>query len=201
MDILICDDHKIVRDGLRQILNQLPGNITITDVSNGKDALDLLSYSIFDIVLMDISLPDKSGLEVLQLIKENYPTTNVMILSMHDQEQYTIRAIKHGASGYLTKDTDSGELLDAVTRVAKGGSYFSHSLAETMARHLDKNTHDQSHKALSIREFEILIKLANGKSLLEIGAELRISHKTVSTYRKRIMIKMDFTSNSEITKL
>ncbi len=200
MKILICDDHKIVRDGLRQILQQLQGVSLIEEAGSGSEALLLLKSNVFDIMLLDISLPDKNGLEVLKSVKEKWPSTNVLMLSMHPQEQYAIRAIKLGASGYLTKETASDELLLAVRRVSEGGKYISQTLAENLAHHLDKDKYQQKHDILSGREFEIMIKLANGKSLQEIGDELFISNKTVRTYRSRIMEKMELTKNTELTK-
>ena len=199
MKILICDDHKIVRDGLRQILKQLHGVTLIVEAGDSNEALTILKKEIFDIILLDISLPGKSGLEVLQSVKTKFPSTNVLILSMLPQEQYAIRALKLGASGYLTKDTASEELLLAVKRVSAGGKYISQSLAENLAFNLGKDV-QQKHDILSSREFEVMIQLANGKSLQEIGNELFISNKTVSTYRTRIMEKMEFNKNTELTK-
>jgi len=200
MKILICDDHKIVREGLRQILQQLQGVTFIEEAGSGDEALTLLKKDFFDIILLDISLPDRSGLEVLQSVKTKWPLTNVLMLSMHPQEQYAIRALKLGASGYLTKETASEELLLAVKRVSEGGKYISQSLAENFAHFIDKDSQQQKHDILSAREFEIMIKLANGKSLQEIGNELFISNKTVSTYRSRIMEKMELTKNTELTR-
>ena len=200
MRILICDDHKIVRDGLRQILQQLPEMKTIEEAGDGKDALALLKKDGFNIVLLDISLPGMNGLEILQSVKEKFPSTNVLMLSMHPQEQYAMRALKLGASGYLTKDTASEELLLAIKTVSAGGKYLSHSLAESLAFHLGKGLPMQKHDILSGREFEIMIKLANGKSLREIADELFISEKTVSTYRSRIMGKMELSKNTELTR-
>jgi two-component system, NarL family, invasion response regulator UvrY len=200
MRILICDDHKIVREGLRQILHQLPVVTFIEEAGNGDEAIVHLKRNVFNIVILDISLPDRSGLEVLEMIKAKWPATNVLMLSMHPQEQYAIRAIRLGASGYLTKDTASEELLLAVKRVSDGGKYISQSLAENLMLHLDKDSYRQKHEYLSIREFEIMIKIANGKSLQEIGKELCISDKTVSTYRSRIMEKMELTKNTELTR-
>lgn len=199
MKIIICDDHKIVRDGLKQILLQLQGVSLIEEAGNSDEALILLKNETFDILLLDISLPGRSGLEVLQLVKAKYPLTNVLMLSMLPQEQYAIRALKLGASGYLTKDTASEELLLAIRRVSAGGKYISQSLAESLAMHLEKNANQQKHENLSAREFEIMIQLANGKSLQEIGNELFISNKTVSTYRSRIMEKMELNKNTELT--
>ena len=200
MKILICDDHKIVREGLRQILLQLNTISLITEAGNGNESLYLLKTEVFDIVLLDVSLPDRNGLEVLQLIKEKWPSTNVLMLSMHPQEQYAIRALTLGASGYLTKDTASEELLFAVKNVSEGRKYISQSLAEDLAHYFQKDSNRPRHEILSGREFEIMIRLANGIPLLEIGNELFISSKTVSTYRSRIMQKMEFTKNSELTR-
>ena len=200
MKILICDDHKIVREGLRQILKQLDGLEFIKEAGSGNEALVLLKKEKFDIMLLDISLPDITGLEVLQSVKTKWPSTNVLILSMHPQEQYAIRALKLGASGYLTKDTASEELLLAIRRISDGGKYISQSLAENLAGLFSHESHRQKHEVLSGREFEIMIKLANGKSLLEIGNELFISDKTVSTYRSRIMEKMELSKNTDLTR-
>ncbi len=200
MKILICDDHKIVREGLREILQQIAEVSLIEEAKDANDALLMLKTYVFDVLLLDISLPDKSGLEVLKLVKEKWPSTNVLMLSMFPQEQYAIRALKLGASGYLTKNTASEELLIAVKSVSQGGKYISQALAESLALNLDKDIVRQKHESLSEREFEIMIRLANGKSLLDIGNELFISVKTVSTYRSRLMAKMDLTKNTELTK-
>lgn len=200
MKILICDDHKIVRDGLVQILKQMLGVSLIKEASNGAEALAILEETVFDIVLLDITLPGASGLEVLKSIKERWPSSNVLMLSMLTQEQYVIRALKYGASGYLSKDTASEELLMAVQKVSAGGKYISPVLAENIALNFDRETSKLSHELLSPREFEILIKLANGMGLSEIGQELFISNKTVSTYRSRIMEKMNFSKNTELAK-
>jgi two-component system invasion response regulator UvrY len=199
MKILICDDHQIVRDGLKKILQQLP-DITIEEVGDVKEALNILKNNTFDIILQDISLPDRSGLDVLQFVKNKSPNTNVLMLSMHPLEQYAIRALKLGASGYLTKNAAAEELIIAINTISKGEKYISKLLAANMATHLNENKHEQKHDILSGREFEIMINLANGKSLLEIGNEYFISNKTVSTYRSRIMTKMNFRKNTELTK-
>jgi len=200
MKILICDDHKIVRDGLKQILQQMAEVTFIGEAKDGTEALSLLKEDLYEVVLLDISLPDHNGLEVLQSIKAKLPSTNVLMLSMHPQEQYAIRALKLGASGYLTKDTAAEELILAIKKVSSGGKYISQSLAENLALRLDEDTPSHKHDSLSNREFEIMIKLANGKALQEIGDELFISVKTVSTYRFRIMSKMELRKNTELTR-
>jgi two-component system invasion response regulator UvrY len=200
MKILICDDHKIVRDGLRQILQQLSEVSYVGEARDGNEVLTLLKADVFEVVLLDISFPDQNGLEVLKSIKSKWSKTNVLMLSMHPQEQYAIRALKLGASGYLTKDTASEELILAIKKVSSGGKYISQSLAENLALHLDEDIHRPKHEILSNREFEIMIKIANGKPLQEIGNELFISVKTVSTYRYRIMEKMGLKKNTELTR-
>ena len=189
-----------MRDGLRQILQQLEEVVLIGEARDGEEAFTLLRGDAFDVVLLDISLPDHNGLEILKTIKTKWPSTNVLMLCMHPQEQYAIRALKFGASGYLTKDTASEELILAIKKVSSGGRYISQSLAENLAQHLDNDSLRQKHEILSNREFEIMIRLANGKSLQLIGDELFISVKTVSTYRSRIMQKMNLKKNTELTR-
>jgi len=200
MKILICDDHKIVRDGLIQILQQLEEVTAIKEAGDGNEALAVLKEEFCEVVLLDITLPDLNGLEVLKKIKSKWPSTNVLMLSMHPQEQYAIRALKFGASGYLTKDTASEELILAVRRVSLGGKYISQVLAENLALNLDADIFRPKHEILSNREFEIMIKIANGKSLQNIGDELYISIKTVSTYRGRIMEKLGLKTNTDLTR-
>jgi len=198
MNILICDDHKIVRDGLKQILKLVGQNINIFEASNGKEVYANL-YKTINIIVLDISLGNESGLEILKNVKQKSPQTQVIILSMHPQEQYAVRAIKYGASAYLTKDTASEELINAVREVAKGKRYISSSLANKLADNIFlKNT--KQHDELSEREFEIMIKLATGMSITNISKELFISPKTVSTYKTRLMEKMKMTSNVDIVK-
>ena len=199
MNILICDDHTIIREGLRQILQKLPDVVNIKEAGSAKEAFVQLNDETFDIVLLDITLPDKNGLDTLQSIKAKYPSVKVLIVSMHPYEQYAIRALKLGASGYLRKDTSPNELLSAIRKIANGGIYVSESLAENMAMQLN-NGNLLKHEILSNREFEIMLRLSNGTSLQEIGDELFISNKTVSTYRSRLMKKMGFTKNTDLTK-
>ncbi len=199
MNILICDDHTIIREGLRQILQKLPDVVNIKEAGSAKEAFVQLNEETFDIVLLDITLPDKNGLDTLQSIKAKYPSVKVLIVSMHPYEQYAIRALKLGASGYLRKDTSPNELLSAIRKIANGGIYVSESLAENMAMQLN-NGNLLKHEILSNREFEIMLRLSNGTSLQEIGDELFISNKTVSTYRSRLMKKMGFTKNTDLTK-
>ncbi len=201
MNILICDDHKIIRVGLRQLLQQVPDLNLIEEADSAKEVFKQLNINYFDLILLDISLPDICGLEILQTVRIKYPTTKILMLSMHPQEQYAIRSLKLGASGYLTKDTTSNELLVAIKRISEGGKYISSELAESLAMQFDNNNvFRQKHESLSCREFDIMLKLVKGKSLIEIGNELFISNKTVSTYRGRIMEKMSFKKNTDLTR-
>jgi DNA-binding NarL/FixJ family response regulator len=200
MKILICDDHKIVRDGLKQILAQCNEALLIDEASNGSEVVELFNKATYELLLLDISLPDKSGLDVLREVKEKWPKTHVLMLSMHPQEQYAIRALTFGASGYLTKDAAAEELLLAVKEITKNGKYISKSLAHCLALQLKSDSNQEIHEKLSDREFEIMIKIAAGKSLKEIGNELCISSKTVSTYRSRIMEKMQLKKNTDLAR-
>ena len=198
MKILITDDHKIVREGLKEILLHLPEISVIEEAKNGDEALAMISKEDFDLILLDISLPDISGLEVLQSIKRKHPLQKVLMLSMYTQEHYALRTLKMGASGYLTKDTASEELIEAVRKIAAGGKYISSSMAENIAHRIENDYSKPLHETLSGREFEIMLMIAAGKPLREIGSELFISGKTVSTYRSRIMRKMEMKKNSEL---
>lgn len=200
MNILICDDHKIVRDGLKRILEQYHEACLIDEASNGSEVMDMFKRQTYDLLLLDISMPDQSGLDVLQMIKAKWPATYVLMLSMHPQEQYAIRALTYGASGYLTKDAAAEELLLAVRKIAENGKYISQSLANCIALSLNQNSDQLLHKKLSDREFDIMLKIASGKSLKEIGNELCISSKTVSTYRSRIMEKMQLETNTDLAR-
>jgi two-component system invasion response regulator UvrY len=198
--ILITDDHKIVREGLREILKSHSDITAIEEAGDGKEAIAKAVSQGFDLILLDISLPDTTGLEVLETILKKLPDQKVLILSMHPQEQYALRALKLGACGYLTKDTASEELIEAVQKIFKGGKYISSSLAENIALHLNKEYTGFLHDSLSEREFEVMLKIAKGKSLQEIGNEMFISGKTVSTYRSRIIEKMGLKKNADLTK-
>ena len=200
MNVLICDDHKIVRDGLRQILSQHENIRLINEAANGGEVFEMLENATYNLLLLDISLPDLSGLDVLQQVKKKWPKTNVLMLSMHPQEQYAIRALKYGASGYLTKDAAAEELMLAVRKIAENGKYISQSLADCMAVQLNNDGNQPTHEKLSEREYEIMIKIAGGKSLKEIGTELFISNKTVSTYRSRVMKKMQLEKNTDLAR-
>jgi DNA-binding NarL/FixJ family response regulator len=198
--LLITDDHKIVRDGLKEILKNVPEISRIEEARDGKETLKRIAESDFDLILLDIALPDVNGLDVLQSILSKKPGQKVLMLSMYPQEQYAVRAMKAGASGYLTKNTAAEELIEAIKKIKMGGKYISASLASYIVMHLDEDFSKPRHELLSEREFQILLKIAAGKSLKEIGSELNISDKTVSTYRSRVLDKMGMKKNAEITQ-
>jgi DNA-binding NarL/FixJ family response regulator len=199
MKILIADDHSVVREGLKQILKKLPDVNQIEEAMNGIDALKMIESSNYDFVILDITLPGISGLDILKSLKLQNNNTRILVLSMHPEEQFAIRALKLGAVGYVTKDRAGEELLAAIRKISGGGKYVSSELAEFMALNLDYRFDSLLHEKLSEREFQIMIQLASGKSSRDIAAELFISEKTVGTHRLRIMRKMGMKKNSDLT--
>lgn len=200
MNILICDDHKIVRHGLKQILQQFDEVNSIKEAKEGDEVLSILQDEDFDILLLDISLPGISGIETLRKVKEKWPSLHVLMLSMHNQIQYTKIAFTYGASGYLSKDSASEELVIAIKEIMEGKKYIEKALAESIAVSQGDDSDPMDHRKLSYREMEILLKLACGMSLHEIGNELSISFKTVSTYKTRIFKKLNFDTNNDLTR-
>jgi len=198
--ILVVDDHSIVRQGLKQILADSQSLIVAGEASTGQEALQKIRSSNFDMVIMDISLPDRSGLDMLEQIKIIAPKLPVLILSMHAEEQYATRAFKSGASGYLTKESASEQLVIAINKVAQGGKYISPSLAEKLVFELVKDSEKALHENLSDRELQVLCLLASGKTLTDISQALHVSVKTVSTYRTRILEKMGMHNNAELIR-
>lgn len=196
--ILIADDHSIVRRGLKQILLEGLSFAEVTEVSNGDELLKKVMKEEWDIVVTDLSMPGKSGLEVVQFIKQHFPRLPVLVLSIYPEEQYALRVLKLGAAGYLNKDTAPDELVKAVQRVLTGKKYITSFMAEKLASSLDPVSDKPLHENLSDREFEVLKMLAVGNSLSEIANTLSLSLTTVSTYRSRIMLKMDLKSNASL---
>ncbi|MCK4799058.1 MAG: response regulator transcription factor [Spirochaetes bacterium] len=198
--VIIADDHPVVRKGLKQILEESHHIVVEDEVSNGQELLEKLHTKNFDIVLLDISMPGRSGLDILKQIKYDKPNLYVLVLSMHPEEQYAIRALKAGASGYLTKESAPEELINAIIKVSRGGKYVSSSFAEKLAFSFTDDPQKPPHEKLSDREFEIMRMLASGKRVTEIAEELFLSVKTISTHRAKILKKMNFKNNAEITK-
>jgi two-component system, NarL family, invasion response regulator UvrY len=197
--LLLVDDHALVRRGLRSILEEeLPG-VTVDEAGDARAGLEALHRKLPDAVVLDIGLPDRSGLELLKRIRQQWPVLPVLILSMYDEDQYGLRVMRAGASGYLTKSSAPEYLIQAIQRILRGGHYVSPALAESLASHLRGETREEPHGALSDREFQVLRLIASGRSVSDIGRELCLSVKTVSTHRTRILKKMQLRNNAELT--
>lgn len=197
--ILVADDHAIVRKGLKQIVADTSDLVVTDEASRGSEVLDKISRNEFDVVLLDITMPDKNGLEILEELKLIKPKLPVLILSMHPEEQYAIRALRSGAAGYVTKEGVPDELISAIRKVAAGAKYVSPSLAEKLAAYLEMSSDKPLHQALSNREYQVMCLIASGKTVKDIAGELSLSIKTISTYRSRILEKMQMKNNMEIT--
>ncbi|RZI42057.1 response regulator transcription factor [Herbaspirillum sp. HC18] len=198
--ILIADDHAIVREGLKQILADTRDMVVAGDAENGNDAIKLARKGDSDVLLLDISMPDRSGIEVLKQIKKESPKLAVLMLSMHREDQYAIRSLKAGAAGYLNKQSAPAELVDAIRQVAAGRKYISPALAQELANQVgDENREVPPHETLSDREYQTLIMIASGKTVSDIAAELTLSVKTISMYRSRLLQKMKMRHNAELT--
>jgi DNA-binding NarL/FixJ family response regulator len=189
-----------VRQGLRQILSGIPDMEVAGEAVNGQDAMAQVRAGGWDVLVLDITMPDRSGFDILKALKHEQPHLPVLVLTIHGEEQLAVRVLKAGASGYLTKENAPAELVKAIRKVVGGGKYISSSLAETLAAGLDATSDRPRHKALSDREFQVMQMMAGGKTLAEIAETLSLSAKTVSTYRTRLLEKMDFKTNAEIIR-
>ena len=198
MRILIADDHTVVRKGLKQILLEAFKTAHIQEVSDAEELVKEALKAQWDVVITDLSMPGRSGLDALHQIKQHDPKLPVLILSIHPEEQYAIRALKAGAAGYLSKDMASEELVNAVHRVLLGKKYISPSVAEKLASALDLDEEKQLHEYLSDREFDVLKLIATGKSITEIAGLLSLSPTTISTYRTRILTKLNMKNNADL---
>jgi DNA-binding NarL/FixJ family response regulator len=197
--IMLVDDHPIVRRGLRDILVDAFAGAVIHEVGSGREAIALIHSQTWHVMVLDLSLPDGSGLDVLKRVRELRPRLPVLILSMHAADQFGRRAIAAGASGYLTKDAADTELVTAVSRLARGGKYFDPVVLESVALGLHPDRDDRPHERLSDREYQVLRMIGGGKTVSEIATELVLSVKTVSTYRARVLEKMKMRTNAELT--
>jgi len=197
--ILIADDHAVVRAGLRQFLDEDSNIVEVGEAASGGETLDQLRAKDWDLVLLDINMPDRSGIDVLRHIRSGYPRVRVLVLSGLPERQYALNVLRAGASGYLAKDAAADELMRAVHTVLNGRRYVSASLAELLVEDLDADRDKPLHESLSAREFQIFCKLSAGRGVSEIAKELSLSVKTVSTYRTRILEKMKFTTNADLT--
>jgi len=198
--ILIIDDHAVVRDGVKKIFDEQSGAVVFGEASTRLEALQLAREQDWDLAVLDLSLGNQSGLEVLKELKELLPRLPVLILSMHSEEQYARRAFKAGASGYITKDSSRAELAKAVNKVAAGGRYVTSTLAERLVFDLARDSDRPPHETLSDREFEVMRLIASGKTVTDIAGLLSLSDKTISTYRARLLEKMGMKTNAELTR-
>jgi len=198
--VLIADDHPIVRRGLRQILSEISDMMVAGEATNGQETLDQVRVGGWDMLVLDITMPDRSGFDILKELKHEQPDLPVLVLSIHAEDQFAVRVLKAGASGYLTKENAPAELVKAIRKVVSGGKYISHSLAEILALNLAEASDRPRHETLSDREFQVMQLMASGKTLAEIAEELLLSAKTISTYRARLLEKMNLKTNAEIIR-
>jgi two-component system invasion response regulator UvrY len=199
INILIADDHELIREGLKKILKKEPDMQVLGEASNAQQVLEHVKNRKLSIVLLDISMPGPSGLEVLTELRRDYPKLPVLILSMHPEDRFAVRALKAGAAGYVTKDGAVAELVNAIRKVVDGGKYVSPHLAEKLADDLEKSQ-SPLHETLSDREFQVMCMIASGKKTSEIAKELSLSVSTVNTYRTRILEKMKMETNVDLTR-
>lgn len=198
--ILIADDHAIVRRGLVQILQEEFPSAEIMEVVNGNEAVEQANSKTWDIILLDISMPGRNGIEILKQIRTNGIKAPILMLSMHSEEQYALRVLKAGASGFLSKQTATDELLIAVRKVLSGKKYITSTVAEKLAESIGENETKLSHEQLSDREMQVLQLIATGKTVSEIAEEISLSVNTISTYRARILEKLGLQHNAELTR-
>jgi len=197
--ILIADDHGIVRRGLKEILHDEFPKAQISAVNDGAALMRKVRKEKWDVVISDITMPVTNGLETLKQLKEEFPKLPVLILSMHPEYLYAIRALRAGAAGYLSKESASEELVNAVRMILNGRKYITAAVAEKLAENLEQDAAKEPHETLSDREFDILKRIASGKTITQIGTELSLGKSTVSTYRARILVKMKLQTNAELT--
>jgi two-component system, NarL family, invasion response regulator UvrY len=198
--ILLADDHTMFREGVKQVLSNTPDILVVAEASDAAQVLEKAHGGQYDVVILDIAMPGRDGIEVLKQLKQLHPHRQVLILSMFPEDQYAFRAIKAGASGYLTKNKASVELIEAVRRVASGRKYISAEVAEQLAFDLERDTDKPLHQKLSDREYQVMCMIASGKAVKEIAVELALSVSSVSTMRTRILRKFRMKTNAEITR-
>jgi DNA-binding NarL/FixJ family response regulator len=200
LKLLIADDFPLIRRGVKELLADGLGEVTVGECGNSHDLLELVRLKKWDVVILDITMPGSTGTETLKQLKANYPKLPVLVLSMHPEDQYAVRMFKAGADGYLSKASAPEELVKAIRKVLGGGKYVSPSLAETLALTLKTDIGDIPHEHLSDREYEVMCLIASGKIVSEIAETLHLGVTTISTYRARILEKMNLKNNAELTR-
>lgn len=198
--VLLADDHAIIRDGLKQILADTPDLMVAGEAANGHDVLQLVRESVWDVLVLDLSMPGRNGLDLIRVLKDECPALPILVLSMHHEEQYAVRALHAGALGYLTKENDSEVLVNAIRRVAAGGVYVTPNVAALMIRGVHANSEQAPHAALSDREYQIFCLIVSGKGLTEIAEQLCVSVKTVSTHKAHILQKMGMNNSAALVR-
>ena len=198
--VAIADDHPIVRQGLRRIATEGAKIVVSGEAATAAELFRLVAGVPVDVVLLDVSMPGSTFVETVRSLRENFPTVRVLVLSVHPEDQWALRALRAGASGYLTKDHSPEQLVEAIHRVARGGKYVSESLAEKLAGLVDLGTLHAPHEQLSDREFEVLRSLGRGMTVKDVAGRLQLSAKTVSTYRVRLLEKMGLTTNADLVR-
>ncbi|HYT46979.1 MAG TPA: response regulator transcription factor [Burkholderiales bacterium] len=198
--IVVADDHTIVREGLKQVLSAASDLSIVGEAQNGHEVLQRVRELEFDVLLLDMSMPGKSGIELIKQVRAEKPKLRVLVLSMHQEQQYAVRAIKAGASGYLTKESASAQLVSAIRKVAGGGAFITEAVAEQLALGAMPQADGPPHSALSDREFQVFRLLVSGKAVSSIAGELNLSVKTVSTHKARIMQKMNMSNPTELIR-
>jgi DNA-binding NarL/FixJ family response regulator len=198
--VVVADDHAIVREGLKRILDGQEGIEIAGEATNGHEVLERVRAGGFDLLLLDLSMPGKSGIELIRQVKAESPKLRVLILTMHEEDQYAVRAIRAGASGYLTKESATAQLVSAIRRIADGRLYISPNVAEQLALDVHAGRDETPHKHLSDREFEIFNLLVAGRSVSDIAGQLHLSVKTVSTHKTRILQKMNAASVADLVR-
>ncbi|MBW1784628.1 MAG: response regulator transcription factor [Deltaproteobacteria bacterium] len=198
--ILVADDHAIVREGLKQIVADTTDMVVAGEAADGQEVLEQVRKEEWDLILLDISMPGRGGIDTLKNLKVEKPALPVLILSMYPEEQYAIRALKAGAAGYLTKESAPEELIAAIRKVSGGGRYISAALADNLASHIETRTEKPLQESLSDREYQVMLMIASGKTVSEIAEELSLSVKTISTNRTRALRKMNMKNNAEMTR-
>jgi DNA-binding NarL/FixJ family response regulator len=200
IDVLIADDHPVVLEGVKQIVAETSDIAVKGEATNGDEVLEQVRTGQWDVVVLDITMPGVHGLELLKQLRAQHPKLPVLVLSMHPEDEYAVRLLRAGASGYLNKRSVSSQLVEAIRKVAEGGKYVSPTLAEKIAFELDVDFDKLPHERLSDREFQVFCLIASGKTVTETAEELSLSVKTVSTYRSRILEKMNMQRNAQLTR-